>query len=226
MAPEGLIAVRVLIACAGPDAKWGNYLGVPRHLVPVDGEPLLHRTVRQVSVYSTDIRITSPDDERYVLPGTTRHVIRGQHVNEYASSRHLWSQAGRTVLLYGDVYYTDTAMATICKYDGPLWRMFGRMGPSALTGTPWGEVFAGSWLPRHHGMLDQNMHKVTLAFAVGHARRCTAWELLRSIQLTPLNAHIVDPRWFCEIDDETDDFDTPYDYMRHPAARRVAAERG
>lgn len=213
--------MRVLIACAGPDAKWNNHLGVPRHLVPVDGELLLHRTVRQASAYATDVRVTSPDDDRYILPGTTRHVVRGRHVNEYASSRHLWCPGYRTVLLYGDVYYTDAAMATICGHDGPLWRMFGRAGPSAITGTPWGEVFGGSWLPRHHAMLDEHMHKAALAYACGHARRTTAWELLRSVQHTPLTVHMVDPRWFHEINDETDDFDTPEDYTRHPAARRV-----
>jgi hypothetical protein len=213
--------VRVIIACAGSGAKWGNHTGVPRHLVLVDGEPLLHRTVRQAAAYSADVRITSPDDGRYVLPGTVRHVIHGQHLNEYASSRHLWSGVGRTVLLYGDVYYTDEAMAAVCGYDGRLWRMFGRAGPSVLTGTPWGEVFAGSWLPSHHGMLDQHMHLVALAYASGHIRRFTAWELLRSVQRTSLREHVVDPVWFGEIDDLTDDFDVPADYDRHPAAGRT-----
>jgi hypothetical protein len=219
--------VRIVIACAGSGAKWGNYLDVPRHLAPVDGEPLLHRTTRQALTVSHDVHIASLDDDRYLLPGTTRHVIRGQHVNEYASTRHLWSTYGRTLLLYGDVYYTDAAMTTIGGFDGPLWRMFGRAGPSSITGSRWGEIFAGSWLPRHHGMLDDHMHKVALAYAAGYSRRFTAWELLRSIQRTPLNEHMVNPTWFTDVDDETDDFDTPGDYDRHPAtAGRVVVGGG
>lgn len=210
--------MKVLIACAGPDIKWRNHLGVPRHLAPVDGEPLLHRTVRQALAVSPDVHIAAPDDERYILPGTTRHVIRGMHVNEYASTRHLWSDAGRTVLLYGDTYYTDAAVDIIVGHQGPLWRMFGRYGPSALTGSPWGEVFAASWLPRSHDLLDTHLHKVMLAYAWGYVTRFTAWELLRSIQRTPLDVHTVDPTWFTEIDDATDDFDFPADYDRHPRA--------
>jgi hypothetical protein len=211
---------RVIIACAGGPGKWGNYLGVPRHLAPMDGEPLLHRTVRQLLAYPVDIHVTAPEPERYLIPGTSLHVVTRPAPNEYVSSRHLWCRDGRTVLLLGDVYFTDDAIATILGYDGPLWRLFGRAGPSAVTGSPWGEVFGSSWLPRHHAMLDEHLQQVALAFAYGHSRRFTAWEVLRSVQRTPLNQHMVNPTWFGEIDDATDDLDTPADFDRHPAATR------
>jgi hypothetical protein len=209
---------RVIIACAGPDRKWGNHLGVPRHLAPMDGEPLLHRTVRQVSRYPVDIHVTAPAQEHYLVPGTSLHVVTRPAPNEYVSSRPLWNTAGRTVLLLGDVYFTDEAIEAILGYEGKLWRLFGRYGPSKVSSTPWGEVFGSSWLPQDHGMLDQHLQQVALAFAWGQSRRFTAWEVLRSVQRTPLNEHVVNPVWFGEIDDATDDLDTPAEYEQHPAA--------
>ena len=38
--------MRIVILCAGDATRWGGYLGLPKHLVPIHGEPLLHRTVR------------------------------------------------------------------------------------------------------------------------------------------------------------------------------------
>lgn len=35
-----------IIICAGDATRWGNYLGVPKHLIEIEGERLLDRTVR------------------------------------------------------------------------------------------------------------------------------------------------------------------------------------
>jgi hypothetical protein len=210
--------MRVLIACAGPDTKWANHLGVPRHLVPMAGEPLLHRTARQSLAISGDVHVISGPDERYRLPGTTWHIHTDPTPNEFMTTRQWWSQDDRTVLLLGDTYYTDYAIDVIAGYDQQRWQLFGRENASQVTGTPWGEYFACSWWPQQQQMMLEHLDQVILAQAVGIAQRCTGWELLRSIQRTPLNEHKVNPMWFAEIDDETDDFDFPHDYARHPKA--------
>jgi len=210
--------VRIIIACAGSSAKWGGHLGVPRHLVPMGGEPLLHRTVRQALAHSGDVRVISADDQRYKVDGVQWHEAPQRTPNEFATTLPWWSAESRTVLLLGDTYYTDDAMATITGFEPVRWQMFGRKGASALTGTPWGEYFASSWWPQNRQMLLEHLEKVILARAAGIARRCTGWEILRSIQRTPLNEHVVHPFWFAEIDDATDDIDFPADYARHPAA--------
>ena len=30
----------------GEGKRWGNYLGIPKHLIEIDGEPIIKRTVR------------------------------------------------------------------------------------------------------------------------------------------------------------------------------------
>lgn len=208
--------MRVIIACAGPQTKWGNHLGVPSHLAPVDGEPLLHRTVRQALTLTDDVYVTAPPDERYDVPGAVRHWP-GQAPNEYVASRRCWNDEGRTVLLLGDVYFTDTAIGKIRAHGEQAYRVFGRRGASRITGTPYGEIFAASWWPVHHPLLDEHLARVGDMTKAG-------WRLLRSVQGTDLGRHIVRRPFFVKIDDLTDDLDFPADYARHPATRPTAAQ--
>ena len=209
--------MRIVIACAGHQRKWGGHLGVPSHLVPVGGRPLLHRTVGQALAVTSDVHITSPDDDRYRIPGAVRHVRAEAEPSEYASTRALWSEDGRTVLLLGDVYFTAAAFATIAKRAERAYRVFGRYGPSKVTGTPYGEIFAASWWPEHHGLLDRHLDVVHRTRAAGTVTRPPGWMLLRAWQGTPLGRHRVIRPPFVDVDDLTDDLDTPDDYRRHPA---------
>lgn len=207
--------MRVIIACAGGQAKWGDHLGVPSHLVPVGGEPLLHRTIRQARAITSDVHVTSPADDRYSVLGVSRHIRGLEHPNEYVSTRDLWDPAGRTVLLLGDVYFTDQAIARIANRLEREYRVFGRRGGSRITGTPWGEIFAASWWPEQHEMLDAYLADIG-------DRNKAGWRLLRAVQGTHTDRHTVLRPWFVKIDDATDDFDFPDDYSRHPATREVA----
>jgi hypothetical protein len=205
--------VRVIIACAGPQTKWNNHLGVPSHLVPVHGVPLLHRTVRQAVTLTDDVMVTAPPDPRYDVPGAARHW-GGAHPNEYLASRRLWNPDGRTVLLLGDCYFTEQAIATIHAHAENAYRVFGRRGASKVTGTPYGEIFAASWWPEQHAMLDVHLSRIGDMTKAG-------WRLLRAVQGTPVDRHVVRRPWFVTIDDATDDFDFPADYDRHPAIRQA-----
>lgn len=214
--------MRVIIAAAGGQSKWDWYLGVPSHLAPVNGQPLLARTVAQALKLTADVHVTTPEDERYapVCKGATRHIVPEPGISEYDSTRSLWSPNERTILLYGDVYFTDRALKTIASYSRRQYRCFGRYGPSRYTGCRYGEVFAASWWPAQHQQMDEFLARVADLRARREVTRPTAWMLLRCWQRTPLDRHQVSPRWFTEINDWTDDFDYPQDYDQHPAVRR------
>src|SRR5690349_11388788 len=107
--------MRVIVACAGSQSKWDNYLGVPSHFAPVLAprhedywyEPLIHRTLRQVQKYEkTDVIVTAPvgkgDDYRF--DNAMTHEVVGD--SEFSSTRQFWNPTGRTVLLLGDVYFS------------------------------------------------------------------------------------------------------------------------
>lgn len=218
--------MRVIIACAGPQVKWGNHLGAPSHFAPVrireDGEerePLLHRTLRQLARYTQegDVFITCPPgDSRYYLGGARVYQTTGN--SEFSSTRFLWSLDERTILLLGDVYFSDLAIRKIFGFREECYMSFGRYSGSNTTHTPYGELFAHSWWPSQHGSIDAHLQKVEQARAQG-IKRPHGWMLLRSLESVPLNRHVVKPDWFTQIDDWTDDIDYPEDFERHPATK-------
>lgn len=210
--------MRVILACAGrvEDPKWGNHLGVPKHLAPVGGRPLLHRTIGQVGAYTGDVVLTAPaGDPRYLVDGADLVHPDPAAPNEYAGSRRWWSPTYRTILLLGDVYWTDQALARVLRHPDETLTWFGRFGASKVTASRWGEIFAASWWPQHHGTLDRHLAKVA---ATPQITRPPGWKLYRSVHGLDMRRHRLAGGWV-EIDDATDDFDTPATYHAHPAVK-------
>jgi hypothetical protein len=223
--------LRVIVAAAGSQAKWGGHLGVRSHFAPVRSrlggearEPLLGRTLRMLVERGVgDVMVTAPSDagqayadlaDAYGVPCVPRGCAR----DEFVSTRDLWAPEGRTLILYGDVWFTEHALgAVLHPWPGP--RFFGRQHGSVLTGSPWGEAFAASWDASDAGLLDCLLVEVRAAQDCGQADASAGWSLLRALQGTPLQHHVVVGPWWVEIDDATDDIDTPADYERHPATR-------
>ncbi len=173
---------------------------------------------RRLSGHTADVHITSPDDWRYKVAGTTNHVRSPDEPSEYASTRALWSPTGRTVLLLGDTYWTDAALSVVLGCDDRDYRVFGRFGRSKTLGTPAGEIFAASWWPHNVPDLDRHLDVVHRTRAAGTVTRPPGWMLLRSWMGIPLGRHRVSAPWWVEVpDDWTDDLDRPADWDRHPA---------
>lgn len=212
-----------IVLCAGPDNKWNNYLGAPKHFAPVDGEPILHRTVRLLKERGVDNIYISGPDARYLIEGTTL-VTPPKDIDEenpalgstFYQTHYWWHPQGRTILLLGDVYFTEAAMDTIVGFKDNEWQMFCRFNGSALTLSPYGEPFAVSFWPDHHADIMRATDTVRrlLEDKNNHVWRQGIWEYYRVMAGSPdrlVNAHI-DWGRRTEIDDWTDDFDTPKEY--------------
>lgn len=217
--------VRVIIAAAGPQHKWKNYLGVPSHLVPVRGEPLLRRTLKQALTISDDVHVTyPPGDDRYLdaVPlGVAAHARGESYPSEYHATRQLWNPDGRTILLLGDTYFTDAAIEKIAAFSERKYQGFGRKGASRLTKCRYGELWAASWWTEHHAQMDAHLAVIKKHHDEGTITRPTGWMLLRAWQGTDLARHKCYPEWMTTIDDLTDDFDFPADYDNHPITKKA-----
>lgn len=224
--------LRVIVAAAGSQAKWGGHLGVRSHFAPVrsrvdsdEREPLIGRTLRLLAGHGIrDVWVTAPEGAmrpyaELAAAHGARAVARAAARDEFVSTRALWAAAGRTLILYGDVWFTEEALARIVlpQWEGP--RFFGREHGSSLTGSPWGEAFAVSWHAVDALLLDELLADVRVAQDRGRADASAGWSLLRALQGTPLQCHIVVSPWWVEIGDATDDIDTAADFERHPATR-------
>lgn len=187
--------------------------GVPAHLIEVADEPILHRTTRLFEHFT--VTVNGPDDPRYETPHSTLHTQRSDPAwdqqAKFFSTRHLWNTQGRTVLLYGDVYYTQQAADLITEpRDG--FTMYARPGPSRLTGCRYGELFAWSFHPNHHHRIIEALNE-TLRWKNGlHVTsRAIGWELYNAYHhLRPRNRNYT--QHTVVIDDWTEDFDNTTDW--------------
>ena len=207
---------RVVILASGTAQRWES--NQHKQLVEVAGKPLILRTLEQISRrwdtlpivvthHEAIARVVSPiADALELAPGDRRWTVETA-----LSSRAAWGDP--TLILAGDVYWTDAAMDIACGLN--------RGGPVRYLVTQCGvtEDVLGVWFRRRH------RHK--LAKALNHARQHALtsggsgklWQSYRSLCGFPLTRHWLEDIHTVRIDDETTDFDSQRDYQAFLASR-------
>jgi hypothetical protein len=201
------MTTRCIIICAGEATRWDNYLDVPKHLIEIGGETILQRTVRLLNKYEgLDIFVVGKnDDDRYKIPGSTYYEadLNPENVDadKFLSSQSLWNEDGRTIVFYGDVWFTEEAIDTIIMHTGTDWVLFSNDK----------ECFAQSFYPEHIEEHRNALYRIRDDFKSGVIKRCGGWEHYRAMTGTPLDKHEFRGRNI-KIYDLTDDFDFPWEY--------------
>jgi len=213
---------KAIIICAGEATRWAGYLNTKKHLIEIEGERLLDRTVRLLKergikeIYIVVKQITP----EYHVEGAAQYVAdlnpeENVDADKFLSSKALWNQDGRTLVFYGDCYFTEDAMDTIVGFTSREWTLFCRPNASKVTGTPWGECFAQSYYPEDIDRHEAALRRVAALYKAGKITRCGGWEHYRAMVGRP-DEQIRRPHRmstnYVEIDDWTDDFDYPKDY--------------
>lgn len=201
---------RVIVLAAGDGTRWGNFRGVPKHLTIIENKTLLERTCSQFLKYTNDVCVIGVD-ERYKVEGTSLYLIPSQNTNwkdasKFLSSKNLWLKDGRTILVFGDVYFTSEAVKTIVKNKDPF-KFFLRTGPSELSGARWKEIFAFSFNADMARTIGQNLLFLT---SMGQVDTQAGWALYRYM-IGPAPSGMFENSHFVEINDWTEDFDFPED---------------
>lgn len=211
--------MRVIIICAGDATRWNNHLGVSKHLAPINGEPILMRTIRLLKsrgIRKNQIFVVSkeeyPVDAVTYIPKLNK---QNHDADKFLSSKELWDDEGRTIILYGDVYFSENAIDTILKDESTFWRMFCRPLPSTKYGYPYGECFAVSFMPIDQEYALKNLKKLVYLYKAEVLSRIGGWEWARvmaGVNVSVLHLHHTMLDNYIVIDDETDDMDYPEDY--------------
>lgn len=223
--------MRILILCAGDQTRWDNFQGTPKHLVRLIGEPILHRTVRLLAELAPDadvrVVVKNPKDNTYKVPGSKRAGAKltpdNGDADKFLSSKHLWDPKGRTVLLYGDVFFTREALTTILTADTvDGWWFVARFDGSRVTGAKGGECFAYILDAEGHDTFTKALERTVTLRARGVIDRNGGWETYRALMDQPdenILARFGDgsPKnpnlGHCTVvDDWTEDFDAPADW--------------
>lgn len=214
-------SITAILICAGEGTRWNNYLGIPKHLIEIEGETLISRTVRLLNERGVNnINVVAKEkDPSYQPAGSKLFIARLNYeqnadADKFLSSKSLWSNEGRTIVLYGDCYFTDDAIDTILSHTRREWTLFCRPKYSQITGAKWPECFAQSFYPEHISKHEAALHKIARLYRDGVISRCGGWEHYRAVQGVAdqdLEKNVM-ASGFVVIDDWTEDFDFPEDY--------------
>jgi hypothetical protein len=186
--------MKIIILAAGAGTRWNNYLGGPKYLPPVDGEPILHRTKRLLNERGQSNIIVSGVDVP-IYPNELE-------IDRFYGTRHLWEE--NNLFLYGDCYYTEHAIDTILKHKGLMF--FGRRGRTKIK--KWSEIFG---IRFNNDEILKSLEIVRQKYISGEIKRCIGWELYRQLMGIDLKIHKITTN-FVDINDITDDFDSPEEY--------------
>lgn len=190
--------MKYIIMADGQGKRWNNYMGVPKHLIELNGERLIDRTVRLLKENDIQNIIVMASDERYKIEGTK---LIPQSIREYEIDRFdLQFLNGEVCYLYGDVYYTEEAIQKIVETPTDDILVFGRNKPSEINKKEYGELFA--FKVKNVDKFKQCVSYIRNEVIAGR-NRDLGWELY---------SHIGCP--FILIDDRSEDFDYPKDFDR------------
>ncbi len=208
---------RIIIIAAGDATRWNNYLGVPKHYAIIEGEPVIERTVRLLLERNQDdIWVVSKDYEiDNVHNWRPKLNPRNLDADKFLSSIDLWDETKRTLIIYGDVYFTEDAIDQILQNDSDLYRMFCRPKANRKNKYPYGECFAASFHPHDHAFIKYNLKRLIHLYRADVLDRIGGWELTRLMAGVPIGQIHAHKYWLLNyfvIDDLTNDLDYPADF--------------
>jgi len=150
--------VVLILAATNYHSRWDAEKS--RHLVGVDGEPLLVRTVRQLSEMGHDaIVVTDKPEIRMVIPNCFVPQNYKWIVSTMLSTRELWDD--RTIVLSGDVVWDGYALGLILNFEHfPVFFGYGN------------EIFAITWLREHFEKVETALEKTEAFVRIHSGRGC------------------------------------------------------
>ena len=191
--------MRFVIMADGQGTRWNNYMGVPKHLALVDGEPVIGRTVRLLREVADDpeVIITS-HDERYEFPGAVRHEPEN---NIYEIDRFTAELVCDDMcFLYGDTVYDKDVLADIAASETDDILFYGNRKSVVAVRIGNAEFF------RKH------FDRVRNLFIEGEIDKCKGWQIYQSVTGQNLTERPVIGDRFRVVDERTTDINTPEEY--------------
>ena len=192
----------------------GTYTHFEKHkaLTEINGEPLIHRTVRLLKqLTNSQIFITASDPEfkKYgvILPHENTFSYDGHKPTGYwldAFYPHFLPGTKVTYLM-GDVYYTEQALHLITQYPATENTLFG-----TKHNKPWEEPLA-YMVVNYTEFLDGINEVKKLADNGKCLRHPIIWELYRYLNGIDVNTHILKPETYVNIPHGGMDVDFPHE---------------
>lgn len=232
--------INVIILCGGNGKRWNKYLGVEKHNININGEALIDRTIRLVETSQIEAKITivsntssnwkvQKENVEIFIPDDSN--LTNTEADKLLSSACVWNNHGRTIILLGDVWYSEKAIKRIISFERKKWVVFGRQQASSYTRCSHGELFAWSFWHCHNAKFKQelqalvelyNSKKINIASGWGHYNIRSDMAFLM-VNCRTIKGYAITSNFY-HIDDFTEDFDYPKDYHNWLSAYKLWAE--
>ena len=192
--------MKYIIMADGKGTRWNNYHNIPKHLIEIDGETLLTRTVRLLRENDAraDIVITS-HDPRYEVPGARRYEPQNNHLEIDRFTEELI--ADDVCFLYGDTFYSESVIQKIADPPAEKLLFFGNERSIVAIKVADGALFR------------QHVDRVRALFLAGKIEKCIGWQVYQSFEGLPFGEKTIAADYIL-IQDGTEDFNSPADYNR------------
>lgn len=224
------MSARVLVLAQGTGRRWDlggvPFLDAPKHLCEIDGETLLGRARRLFAEQGCEVIVVGPQEPGYTPCVTLDDPFpTGTEQDKFLGTRHLWSDTERTIIAWGDVWYSAEAVRTIVENPSSRLHYFRRPRASAITGHRWDESFAVSFSPADHDRVVELAKLVAAEVQAGRVKKDhirTHYAAHLGLPLDNASLLVSTPDQTV-IDDWTDDFDRPDEWARW-VGRRYAGK--
>ncbi len=183
----------------GKGSRWNNHFHVPKHLVKINDEQLIARTVRllQETGKCEEIIVTS-HDPRYEFEGSIRYEPLN---NIYEIDRFTEELIMSDMcFLYGDTFYTENTIAEIVSADTDSIKFFGNQQSIVAIKV------------KDHQIFKKHVDNVKELYLSGKIKKCVGWQVYRSFTEQGYENPVIFDENFVFVDGDTKDIDTPYDY--------------
>ncbi len=232
--------MNIFIACAGLGTRWNNYNNTEKQLVNIDNKPLLIRTINQIKQYlnynKIYILVNENNKDKFLL----NEIINNSEIitlknNDIHNVPALYTikdmLVNNTLLLLGDVYFTDNALLQIKNNINKELAFFGRININNNKNTKYDELFAFYIHNNYHKEIINILNNVNNLYKLNKLDRFLHWEILtyyyyinnntnnlnnfniNDFKNTFNNRKTLFNLNFININDLTDDFDFSYDYI-------------
>lgn len=190
--------MKYIIMADGKGTRWKNYQNIPKHLIKIDGEILLERTVRQLNNQDKGSKvIITSHDKRYEFKGATRYEPLNNVLEIDRFTEELIED--NICFLYGDTYYTDETINNIInsKVDDILF--FGNQKSIVAIKVKDSKLF------------KKHISNVKNLFLENKIKNCKGWQVYQSFQNLEFDKKQIKDK-FVIVDNDTIDYNTPKEY--------------
>lgn len=190
--------MKYIIMADGKGTRWKNYQNIPKHLIKIDGEILLERTVRQLNNQDKGSKvIITSHDKRYEFKGAIRYEPLNNVLEIDRFTEELIED--NICFLYGDTYYTDETIHNIINSKVEDILFFGNQKSIVAIKVKDSKLF------------KKHISNVKNLFLENKIQNCKGWQVYQSFQNLEFDKKQIKDK-FVIVDDETIDYNTPKEY--------------